>query len=186
MPRQGLDRARVVAEAAALADAEGIEAVTLAALAARLGVKAPSLYKHVASLDALRVGVAIATIDELADRLGAAVAGRSGRDALDAFGRAWVAYARAHPGRYTLTVRAPDPDDAAHVAAGERVLAVLRATLRPLALAGDAETHAIRVVRSALHGFCALEAAGGFRIPVGHDASLDRLLDVLAAGLGVE
>lgn len=183
MPRQGLDRARVVAEAAALADEQGIEAVTLAAVAARLGVKAPSLYKHVESLDALRIGIAVATIDAIADRLGDAVAGRSGRDALEALGRAWVGYAREHPGRYGLTVRAPDPGDAAHLAAGERVLVLLRATLRPYGFAGEDVDHAIRVVRSALHGFCATEAAGGFRYPLDHDASLDRLLDVLATGL---
>jgi AcrR family transcriptional regulator len=186
VPRQGLDRARVVAEAAALADAEGLEAVSLAALAARLGVRPPSLYKHVDGLEGLRAGIAVLAADEVGAVLGAAVAGRSGRDALEALGRAWVGYARAHPGRYALTVRAPDPADAAHVAAVERVLELIYATLRPLGLEGDAATHAIRVVRSALHGFCVLEATGGFGMPLALDPSLDRLLDVLAVGLGAD
>lgn len=176
----------MVAEAAALADAEGAEAVTLAALAARLGVRAPSLYKHVDGLDALRTHVAVAALDGLGDALGTAVAGRSGREALEALGRAYVAYARAHPGRYALTVRAPDPADAAHVAAADRVAELFRATLRSLGLEGDEATHTIRIVRSALHGFCALEASSGFRMPLDLNASLERLLDVLAVGLGAE
>nr|MDT0664287.1 TetR family transcriptional regulator [Micromonospora sp. DSM 115978] len=54
MPRAGLSRDRVVAEAAALADTAGLDAVTLSTLADRLGVRVPSLYKHVDSLDDLR------------------------------------------------------------------------------------------------------------------------------------
>ena len=56
MPRAGLSEDRVVEEAEQLAD-EG-QPVTLAALALRLGVQAPSLYKHVAGADALQQLVA--------------------------------------------------------------------------------------------------------------------------------
>ena len=53
MPRRGLDRARVVAAAGDIADAEGLEAVTLARVAQQLGVRSPSLYNHVAGRDGL-------------------------------------------------------------------------------------------------------------------------------------
>lgn len=184
MARQGLDRERVVAEAATLADAEGAEAVTLAALATRLGVRAPSLYKHVGGLEALRTRLAVLALDELNDALGDAVAGRAGRDALEALGRAYVGYARARPGRYKFVAHTPDPPDAAHIAAGERLVGLVAATLRPLGLEGADATHAIRAVRSALHGFCDIEATGGFGLPLDPDASLERLLGVLAVGLG--
>lgn len=49
--RAPLSRERVLAAAMALADASGLEAVTLRAVAARLGVEAMSLYKHVANKD---------------------------------------------------------------------------------------------------------------------------------------
>ena len=51
--RPGLHRDRVVAEAVALADEQGLAAVSMRALAARLGVEAMSLYHHVAGKDAL-------------------------------------------------------------------------------------------------------------------------------------
>ncbi len=185
MPRQGLDRARVVAEAALLVDAVGADAVTLAALADRLGVRAPSLYKHVAGLGALRGDLAALAVSELADALGAAVAGHAGRDALQAGGAAWAAYARAHPGRYALTLRSPIGGTDAHRQAGGRAIDLIRAALRELDLDGDDELHAIRAVRSALHGFCALEAAEGFALALDRDTSLTRLLDALWDGLAL-
>ncbi|MCF0087841.1 MULTISPECIES: TetR/AcrR family transcriptional regulator C-terminal domain-containing protein [Streptomyces] len=55
--REPLNRAKVVATALALADEEGIEALTMRRLAKALGVEAMSLYNHVANktdlLDAL-------------------------------------------------------------------------------------------------------------------------------------
>src|SRR5262249_53912537 len=54
MPRAGLDSESVVAAAAAMADEDGLEAVTLTRLAGRLGVRTPSLYAHVRGLDDLR------------------------------------------------------------------------------------------------------------------------------------
>ena len=54
MPRAGLSTASVIEAAADLADEIGYDALTLTALATRLGVAVPSLYKHVSGLEALR------------------------------------------------------------------------------------------------------------------------------------
>ena len=53
-----LDRARIVAEAVALLDAEGLEHVTLRKLATRLGVQAPTLYWHIPNKAALITAIA--------------------------------------------------------------------------------------------------------------------------------
>jgi AcrR family transcriptional regulator len=58
MPRRGLDAERVVDAAAQLADAHGLQAVTLARVAGELGVRAPSLYNHVEGRDGLLRAVA--------------------------------------------------------------------------------------------------------------------------------
>ena len=59
MPRAGLTEARVVAEAELLADDVGLSKLTLAALADRLGVRQPSLYKHVAGMEGLQRSIAL-------------------------------------------------------------------------------------------------------------------------------
>ena len=55
--RNPLSRERVLEAAVTLADAEGIEAVTMRALAESLGVEAMSLYYHVANKEALFDGI---------------------------------------------------------------------------------------------------------------------------------
>ena len=56
MPRAHLTTASVIADAAALADSDGLAAVTVSAVARRLGVKPASLYEHVAGLGPLLDG----------------------------------------------------------------------------------------------------------------------------------
>src|SRR5579872_2166443 len=98
MPRAGLTETRVVEEAERLADDVGLSNLTLAALAQRLGVRQPSLYKHIAGMDALQRSVAIRAKHELAGVLGGAAVGRAGGDALSAMAHAYRTWAMQHPG----------------------------------------------------------------------------------------
>jgi AcrR family transcriptional regulator len=183
VPRAGLSPAAVVAAAADLADENGLDAVTLAAVAGAVGVRTPSLYNHVGGLDDVRRGVALTALREIGDALRDAAVGRAGDDALTAMAHAYRSYAREHPGRYAATQRAPAADDAELSAAGARAVDVLLAILRGYGMDGDDAIHAARAVRSALHGFVALETGGGFGISVDLDESFDRMVAALARGL---
>ena len=183
MPRAGLDTGRVVDAAAEIADAEGLDAVTLARVAGRLAVRAPSLYNHVDGRAGLLRALALRGVRELTAALRDAAVGRSGDDALGATARAYRAYAGAHPGLYAASVAAPAPEDAEHRAAAQETVDVVYAVLRGWDLEGDDAVHAARAFRSAIHGFVALEAAGGFGMPVDLGASFDRLGATLAGGL---
>jgi TetR/AcrR family transcriptional regulator, tetracycline repressor protein len=59
-----LDRQRIVAEAVALLDAEGLDGVTTRKLAARLGVQSPTLYWHIPNKAALVTAIAEAILDQ--------------------------------------------------------------------------------------------------------------------------
>ncbi|HSO63699.1 MAG TPA: DUF429 domain-containing protein [Ornithinibacter sp.] len=63
--RSPLTRHRVVAEAVALADEQGVAALSMRALASRLGVEAMSLYHHVANKDALLDAMVDAVFGEM-------------------------------------------------------------------------------------------------------------------------
>jgi AcrR family transcriptional regulator len=183
MARAGLTPARVVSEAAALADERGVEALSLASLADRLGVRVPSLYKHVDGLGDLRRRLALQGLHELADAVTAGTVGRAGPDALRASAAAYRTYAGAHPGVYAAIQRAPMADDPEWTAAASRIADVLFAVLHGYGPGDDELVHAARAVRSALHGFVTLERLGGFGLPQDVDASFDRMLDLLDAGL---
>ncbi len=181
MPRRGLSRDRIVAEAAVVADEVGLDRLTLATVAKRLNVSLPGLYKHIDSLDGLRRDLAVLGVRELTAAMSAAAVGRSGRDALHAIARAYCDYAAAHPARCAASVRAPDPGDAEHLAVSEAAVNVLRAVLDGYGLGDDEMIHAIRAVRVVLHGFATLVAAGGFGLPQSTDVTLARLVDSLDA-----
>ena len=183
MPRAGLDADAVVAAAAELADADGLEAVTLARLASRLGVRAPSLYAHVDGLADLRRRIAARGALELATELQAAAAGRARADALLAIANAYRAYGLAHPGTYEALQRASELDDPVSEAAARRLVDVVIAVLRGYGLEGDDVIHGVRIVRAALHGFVALEAGGGFGMPLSVDDTFERLVTALDRGL---
>lgn len=119
MVRAGLTAAKVTEAAAELADEAGPDGLTVSALARRLGVRDASLYSHVKNLRDLRVRIALLASVEMTDRIGSAVAGRAGKDALIAFADAYRQYALDHPGRYAVSQmgfsprRSPTPRDSA-------------------------------------------------------------------------
>lgn len=180
MPRAGLTTLRVVQEAEDVADEVGLTNLTLAAVAARLGVRLPSLYNHVDGMDALQRLVAIRAKTELADVLGRAAVGKAGTAALAAMFVACRSWATRHPGRYEATVPAPPPDDAEHIAAANSVVGVAFDVLAGYQLEGDDAVDAVRALWATLHGFITLEQAGGFRLPADIDRSFDRLIAALA------
>jgi AcrR family transcriptional regulator len=183
VPRAGLNTDRVVAEASELIDEVGVDQLTLAALAARLGVRQPSLYKHVASLDALQRLISMRAKAEVADVLGRAAIGRARGDALVAIAHVWRDWARAHPGQYQAAQRGVAAGDAEHAAVAQRTIDVLAAAMSGFGLGGDDAIDAIRAYRAALHGFVSLEADGGFALPVDIDRSFDRLVHALVLAL---
>ena len=180
MPRAGLTTLRVVEEAENVADEVGLANLTLAAIAPRLGVRMPSLYKHVAGMDALRRLLSIRAKKELADVFARAAAGKAGAQALTAMFHAARNWAKAHPGRYAATVRAPDPADNEDVQASNAILEIALAGLADYRLAGDDAIDAVRALRATLHGFISLEQAGGFGLPTDVDRSFDRVIAALA------
>jgi AcrR family transcriptional regulator len=182
MPRVGLDSDAVVSAAAELSDAEGLEAVTLARLAERLGIRAPSLYAHIEGLADLRRRLGARGARELAAALAEAAAGRSRLDALTAIATTYRAYARDHPGMYVAMQRAPEEDGEASAAARDLIRIVL-AAIGGYPLAEEDAIHAVRIIRAALHGFVSLEREGGFGIPLSIEETFTRLVGVLDRGL---
>lgn len=184
MARAGLTPAVVVEHAGDTADELGLPGVTLAAVAKRCGVALPSLYKHVEGLDDVRRRLAITATDALARAMADAAVGKAGDEAVRALAHAYRGYAQRHPGRYAATLRAPHPDDAEHVAAAEAAARTVFAVLAGYGLQGPELVHATRALRSSLHGFVALEAAGGFGMPEDVTVSFERMLEMVTAALG--
>lgn len=187
-PRAGLNRTAVVEAAAALADEEGFEGLSLTRLAERLRVRAPSVYNHVAGLEGVRRGLALLGTRELGERLWRAAVGKAGDEALEAIAEAYRTFVKERPGLYAATLpasrlreSAADPElQAAEQEALEPVLVVLSSSY---GLENEEALHATRCLRAAVHGFATLEAAGGFGLALDTDESFRRLVRTIIGGL---
>jgi AcrR family transcriptional regulator len=185
-PRPGLDKRLVVQAAADLVNHEGLQALTLSSLARHLGVRTPSLYNHVDGLPDLYRELALMNTRQLGEQLGNAVIGKSGPQALAAIAQAYRAYIKEFPGLYLASLRASgnqEPVDLELQAAEARVVEVALAVVASFGLKDKDGLHAVRGLRSMVHGFATLEAAGGFGLPLDCDESFRRLVDILIHGL---
>jgi AcrR family transcriptional regulator len=170
-------RAReIVAQARALLEEEGPDALTMRRLAERLGIRAPSLYKHVASKEELEMGVVALGFEESAERFEDAVAADRRRP-LAALAAAYRAFALEHPHLYRLMTDRPLRRDLLPPGVEARAAA-------PLLEAAGSLSRA-RAVWAFAHGMTTLELNGRFP----PDADLDaawrdgiRALERAAAG----
>lgn len=181
MPRAGLNRTAVIAAAAEVADERGLSRLTMNLVAERLGVRTPSLYKHVDSLAELHQGIAALAVTELGQAVGDATRGYAKRDALAAAVRAMRTYLTAHPGRYAATVGVVVDDE--FNAAGAPVIDALTAVLRGYRIDPAEHTHALRMLRSTVHGFATLQGGDGFQWDADVEQSFEWLIGFLDRGL---
>ena len=181
--RSPLDSAKVIAMAADIADAEGLDRLTLTRVAIELGVRQPALYRHIGGYDDLLRSLSLRGREILAQRLADAAVGLSGDDSVAAVGHAWRKMVRDHPGIYAATDRYPCAGDAELEAAVEWVLAVLGQTLRGYDLTDEDRVHATRTLRSAFHGFSHLESGDGHPLPHDPEATFEHLVQLMCAGI---
>jgi AcrR family transcriptional regulator len=177
--------AEIVEAGRDLLEARGLDGLTMQAVAGRVGVRAPSLYKRVSNRDALIALVADATLRELGDAVDAAAARRDHdpRERLREMARAVRAFARRRPVAFRL-IFAPgaelrlDPDS----------LAIASASV--LAVSGElaGEDHALDAARTFTawaNGFVSMELAGAFRLGGDVDRAfefgVERLAEAIAA-----
>lgn len=181
--RTPLDQEQVVDVAARLADANGLEHLTLTKIAAELGVQQPALYRHVESWNDLLRLLSLRGRERLADSLAAAAIGVSGDAAVAAVGRAWRSTVTTHPGLYEATDRYPCAGDAELEDAVERIVSVIAQALAGFDLDEDHRVHAARALRSAFHGFSHLESGDGHPGTHDLDETFDGMIELLCAGI---
>jgi AcrR family transcriptional regulator len=151
-------QAQIAEAARALLDAEGPEALTMRRIAGLLGIKAPSLYKHVPGKAALEALVVAAGFAELAGALAAAADGpgqAGGVDRVVAIAGAYRAFAVTHPYLYRLMNYQPLRRDL--LPAGLEARAA-----QPLAQAAGHDEARARAMWAFAHGMVSLEIDGRF------------------------
>ncbi len=163
-------------------ETRGLPGLTMQAVAQAVGVKPPSLYKHVADRDALVGLVADAAATDLATYLAehGGAAGLAGRGDLAGLARSLRAWAMAHPERFRLVFSGQGSPEVA-AAAGAPLLKAARDLVGP----AD-KLSAARLVTAWATGFISMELAGAFQLGGDVDEAFEygvaRLTAALNAG----
>lgn len=185
-PRSNLTKQIVVQAAADLINAEGPEALSLNHLADKLGIRTPSLYNHVDGLPGLRRELSLLNARTLAERLNEAAIGQSGPELVRVVMQTIRTYIKEYPGLYISTLRASgtqadvDPELENEEARSVKVGMIVMGSF---GLEGEDAVHAVRGLRSVVHGFTMLEVSGGFGMSLDLDESFTRLVELFIAGL---
>lgn len=153
-------RDEIVAAARSILEAEGPDGLTMRAIAARLGIRAPSLYKHISDKSELEVAIIADTLAEQAEVFEKATVDSD--DPLTDIARAYRSFALAHPHLYRLVTDRPLPREELPAGLEDRAAA-------PLIEAVDGDPDRARAAWSFAHGMVSLEIADRFP----PDADLD-------------
>jgi AcrR family transcriptional regulator len=186
MARKRIDLDAIVACALGLADKDGLEEVALGRVAESLGVQASALYNHLDGADGLRHEVAVRSTENLASTLRDAAVARSGVDAVRSVAHAYRDFASEHPGQYASTLLPPSNSEDDLVTFHKAIIDLFRQILGAFDLDDGALLHRARALRSAIHGFVALEAIDAFTYDEPTVTSFDSLLDLVLCGIQTE
>jgi AcrR family transcriptional regulator len=171
----------VVSAGRVVVERHGLEALTMQAVAAAVGVRAPSLYKRVAGREGLLRLIADQAAMELASELDGAIGGTDPAADLRALAAAFRAFALRNPATYPLLF---DPRLAGvSPEARDRSAEVVRRVVAELAGA-EHELPAARMVVAWANGFVTMELAGAFQLGGDVDEAWEYALDGLVAALG--
>jgi len=183
MPRQRIDVEDVIESALEVVDEGGVDDLALAKVADDLGVQSSALYNHVEGLDGLRHQVAVRASVNLAEALLQSAVARSGHDAFRAVATAYRTFGEDHPGQYASTLLVPaEREDELHTA-HKAIVDVIGRVLESCGLSPLEAAQNAQAVRSAIHGFVALEATDSLTGDLDANESFERLIDFILRGL---
>jgi AcrR family transcriptional regulator len=172
----------IVAAGRDLLESEGLDGLTMQAVAERVGVRAPSLYKRVRGRGELMSLIAEATTSELGDRLDVAAAGEPDPErAIVALARAVRAFAHERPAAFGL-VFAPGAGAPVTPEALRRASAAVLGVCTEL-VGGDDALNAARTVTAWANGFVSMELSGAFRLGGDVDRAFEFGVERLAEAL---
>jgi AcrR family transcriptional regulator len=165
-----------------LLEAGGLDAVTMQAVAERVGVRAPSLYKRFHDRGALIAAITADAFDDLGRRLAGSGAADDPEAGIRSAAEAYRAFAQASPRSYELlfmNLPAGSRPPLEHNAAAAVPLLALTERL----VGRDRALEAARLLTAFAHGFISMELSGAFRLGGDLDEAYRYGVDVLIGAM---
>ena len=182
--KAGLNRTTIIEMAANIAVERGIADVTLKVLAADLGVKPPSLYKHFnGGLDELNKELMLYGWSFLESKITKVAIGRAMDDAIMAICYAYRNFAAEHKGLFEAMQWYNMYQSEEHLQATQGMVSVFFQVLDSYELNEEQKVHIVRMFRGFLQGFSSIESHGGYGNPLSLNDSFDFALKTILNGI---
>jgi AcrR family transcriptional regulator len=175
-------RRLILDQALALVDERGLGAMSMRAVAERVGLTSMALYPYVGGKDALLDGLVELLNLELGTAFGVELADVVWQDRLRALGRAVQALAHAHPSAFPLLLNRPAG------ASASWLTAAVRGTLHDAGAPADEVPRLARMICAFLLGYATGEVTGGLppaEVPAEFDTDLDDLIRLVQVAVRV-
>ena len=182
--KMGLDKKTIIETAAQIADERGIASVTLKVLAAELGIKPPSLYKHFNDgLDELNKELMLYGWRCLESEITKAAIGKAKDEAIRAVCYAYRNFAAEHKGVFEAMQWYNMYLSEEHLQATEGMVSVFFQVLDAYGLDEGQKVHVVRMFRGFLQGFASIDSHGGYGNPLPIEDSFDFALQTMLNGI---
>lgn len=146
----------VIEAACEIADESGMSAVSLKAVAQRLGIRPPSLYNHVDDLESLLHGAAQAGMSEMNRRMTSAAVGVAGESAITAVAEQYAGYMVQHPGVYEISQWATWHNDEKTAELFREYFSLISALVEKIGCSESDLGEVTDIITGFLHGYCTM------------------------------
>ncbi len=181
--RAQINFTKILETAIDICNEEGYEQLALSNISVRLGIKTPSLYNHIQGLSDLKQKMAYYGLKMLYDTIIHSIIGCVGDEAIYLASKGYIEFVRKNPGLYSSISKAPDPYDLEFDALSNQLVQIFIKLLGVYNLTDEDSIHAVRGLRSMLHGFAAIQMDLGFKIDYSQEDSLDFIINTYLEGL---
>ena len=189
MAQKGINKDTIVAKAIEIIERTKTPAISMREIADELGIKTPSLYNHIKSMNELFIAVSFYAAEELKQIQLASIKGKGREEALFALAAAYRKFAKEHTGLYKVTIALPNLPEDILAQAAAAIADPIFLVLQKFEQSEEQSIHWQRILRSIIHGFLMQEEAGFFQhhpanVETSYQMAIRCFINGLHAGIG--
>lgn len=183
MPRTGLSKEKIIEKAAELANEKGLSYLTVTTLSDYLGIKKPSLYNHMKTIEDMHRSLMIYGWRTVSDDVVKGIDTSDEKTNLTEYARKFYQFAIDNPGVFEAMLWYNKYSDDTLLSATEGLYTFFFKQTDGLGIDRVIANHLLRTYRAFLEGFIMLQIHNSFGNPISMDESFEISMNVLISGI---
>ena len=183
MPRTGLSKEKIIEKAAELANEKGLSYLSVTTLADYLGIKKPSLYNHMKTIEDMHRDLMIYGWRIVSEEVVKGIDSSDEKKNLSEYGRKFYKFATDNPGIFEAMLWYNQYSDEALISATEGLYMFFFAQTDGIGINREIANHLLRTYRAFLEGFIMLQIHNSFGNPLSVEESFNISMNVLISGI---